>query len=306
MKKYYIFNEQALQKHPLITKLIKLKHIARALNRQDLTSIPAAFNYIIQNVENNVEVSHYIYSEDEIRSKPSKKNVKLWHFPVESKNSPFVVVCPGGAYMECVTIHEGYPIAQKINELGYSAFVLKYRVGDDSKNFCQMDDLANTIRYILKNANSFNVDPSDYAVLGFSAGGHLTGSYGTKHLGYRKYNIPPPSALILCYAALSMELLQHKKMKKTLLGECPSQEIIDTFSVEKNVDSKFPHTFIWQCKADKDVVVDQTLRMKNSLDAESVENETLLFEGGKHGIGLGIGTNAESWLEKAIKFWQKK
>ena len=38
-----------------------------------------------------------------------------------------VVICPGGAYM-MKAYHEGEPIAQWLNSIGVSAFVLNYRV----------------------------------------------------------------------------------------------------------------------------------------------------------------------------------
>ena len=38
-----------------------------------------------------------------------------------------VIVCPGGAYVMKAD-HEGAPIAQRMNELGFHAFVLDYRV----------------------------------------------------------------------------------------------------------------------------------------------------------------------------------
>src|SRR4051812_25041541 len=40
-----------------------------------------------------------------------------------------VVVCPGGGYRGLATDHEGRQIADWLNSLGISAFVLKYRLG---------------------------------------------------------------------------------------------------------------------------------------------------------------------------------
>lgn len=40
---------------------------------------------------------------------------------------------------------------------------------------------------------------------------------------------------------------------------------------------------------------------QNGTDAE-IE----IFEGLPHGFGLGLGTNAEGWLDSAVKFWERQ
>ena len=140
--------------------------------------------------------------------------------------------------------------------------------------------------------------------MGFSAGGHLAAVYGTQQLGFRKYGIEPPSALLLSYPAVSMHLLTHKKMKELLMGKNSSEELVDSYSIEKNVDPQYPPTFIWQSEGDRVVIVEHSKLLINSLNSSDVQSKLQTYSGGKHGLGLGIGTNAEGWLVKAIEFWK--
>ena len=55
----------------------------------------------------------------------------LQKFPVvKSPKGKVVIVCPGGGYQILAVNHEGTEIAQWLNALGYTAYVLRYRVPD--------------------------------------------------------------------------------------------------------------------------------------------------------------------------------
>lgn len=74
-----------------------------------------------------------------------------------------MIVCPGGGYAHCVTGEEGYPIAAKLNEMGYTAFVLEYRTGFHCSAYAPMEDLAQAVRYIEEHQEELNVRPENYA-----------------------------------------------------------------------------------------------------------------------------------------------
>lgn len=45
----------------------------------------------------------------------------------DGKKHPFAIVCLGGGYSMVCSFLEGVPYANRLNERGYSAFVLHYR-----------------------------------------------------------------------------------------------------------------------------------------------------------------------------------
>ena len=86
-----------------------------------------------------------------------------------------IIICPGGSYSRCCYKHEGIEVAQWLNSIGVTAFVLKYRVPRRTKrvHWEPMQDLQRSIRLVRTNAKKWNIDPERVGVLGFSAGGHL-------------------------------------------------------------------------------------------------------------------------------------
>lgn len=60
-------------------------------------------------------------------------------FPAKgNSNGIGVVVCPGGGYSILAINLEGYEIASWLNKLGYTAFVLQYRVPKKKQVPCRM------------------------------------------------------------------------------------------------------------------------------------------------------------------------
>jgi hypothetical protein len=51
---------------------------------------------------------------------------------VDIANGTAVIICPGGGYTKISYGHEGIDVAKKFNEIGVAAFVLKYRLPDDT------------------------------------------------------------------------------------------------------------------------------------------------------------------------------
>ena len=110
-----------------------------------------------------------LYTMDEISQKKSLGEVRLSIFPNDTgERRKYVIVCPGGGYAHCVTGQEGYPIAAKLNEMGYTAFVLEYRTGFHCGSYTPMQDLARAVKSIEEHHEELNVDPEDYADSGLS------------------------------------------------------------------------------------------------------------------------------------------
>ena len=84
-----------------------------------------------------------LYSEEECAEDEARKGVSLVWFPSadpEADNRPFILVVPGGGFVNVWNLTEGWPIAEQFNRCGYHAFILTYQVdGEDSllkKNLC--------------------------------------------------------------------------------------------------------------------------------------------------------------------------
>lgn len=248
-----------------------------------------------------------VWSDEEIATDKSRVETKLIAFPLPKK-SKFVLICPGGAYLSVASIVEGFPVAKRLNELGYSAFVLKYRCGKHALAPNPMDDLAAALRFILARADQFNIDPEQYTIMGFSAGGHLAASFGTESLGYAHYRLPKPAAMVLAYPVVTMGEKTHADSRKNLFGSKNTQNslLIKKWSVEQQLTENYPPTFVWQCDHDNTVPVENSFMLAERLRAKGVTVHYETFPSNAHGWGSAEGTLAEGWIERAADFMKKQ
>lgn len=98
--------------------------------------------------------------------------------PKEKANGTAVVIAPGGAHRYLVVDLEGEFVAQKLNELGVAAFVLRSRLARAEGSTYSVEreslaDLRQAIRVVRDRASEWQVDPARVGVMGFSAGGQL-------------------------------------------------------------------------------------------------------------------------------------
>lgn len=97
--------------------------------------------------------------------------------PKEKANGTSVIIYPGGGYYILAWDLEGTEVAQWLNSIGISAYILKYRVPrrDDEKPwFHALQDAQRSISIVRSRASESNDhNPNRIGVLGFSAGGNL-------------------------------------------------------------------------------------------------------------------------------------
>lgn len=84
----------------------------------------------------------------------------------EQDNGQAIIVCPGGAYQILAYEKEGQEVAQWLARLGYTAYVLAYRVPDNREGALQ--DAFRAIR------QARAMGASRVGIIGFSAGGSLS------------------------------------------------------------------------------------------------------------------------------------
>ena len=222
----------------------------------------------------------------------------------DGKKHPFALVCPGGGYAMVCSFIEGKPIAKLLNEKGISVFILYYRVKKKALYPAPMDDLARAVKEIHDRAAEYNVDTTNYSIWGGSAGGHLTASFGTDNMGYQKYHLPKPGALVLSYPVISMsKKLTHMGSHDCLLGKDADEKKEWFASVEQHVTADYPPTYIWCGDADDVVSPENTKYMVKALKETGIPVEYDIFPGVGHGIGPGTGTSAQGWVDKAVEFW---
>lgn len=230
---------------------------------------------------------------------------QLDEYPLlDGEKHPFAMICPGGGYAIISNAMEGAPIAKKLNERGYAAFVLRYRCRQQAHFPAPMDDLARALRDVLSRQQELGIKAEHYSVWGASAGGHLAATFGTCSMGWEHYHLPRPEALILSYPVITMGKEGHAETRKNLLGTNPDQAMIEQTSVEKQITKAYPATFIWYGKADTEVSPKNSLLLKAELDKKNIANRLIAYDHVGHGVGLGENTECARWFDEAVQFWK--
>ena len=222
-----------------------------------------------------------------------------------------VVICPGGGYSVVVYNGEGVGTAKEFAKDGVAAFVLKYRLPDDAimidKKIGPLQDAQQAIKIVRDNASKWGIDVNKVGIMGFSAGGHLASTEATHYkkavIENNSNTILRPDFQILVYPVISMkEGLTHADSRKKLLGENPSQETVDEFSNELQVDANTPPAYITQAADDKVVDVDNSIDYFEALRHHNVPVEMHIYPKGNHGFVLRQPTS--EWVGMILK-WMK-
>lgn len=228
----------------------------------------------------------------------------LTSYPVgDGKAHGAVIVCPGGGYLGKAE-HEGGPVALRMNEFGYHAFVLDYRVAP-YRHPAPLLDVQRAIRYVRFHAQELGVKPDKIAVLGFSAGGHLVCTAATLWEDGNPNAEEPvdrvssrPDVFIPCYPVASLTHFWHEGSAENLLGEkAHDLKLRRLLTAEYQVNEKTPPAFIWHTAEDGAVPVENSLRLAKALAAHNVPVSMHIFPYGPHGVGLGNADSplAEQW-----------
>ena len=220
-----------------------------------------------------------------------------------------VLVLPGGGYGN-LAAHEGDPVAMWLASLGVHAFVLKYRLGPRYRHPAPLFDAQRAVRIVRSRADEFGIDPKRIGMLGFSAGGHLTALASTMFdAGNSKHDDPiervssRPDRAVLLYPVILMTQHTHGGSRKNLLGENPSQMQLRELSMDSQVTSLTPPTFLFHTVDDPSVPVENSLAYGVALRRCAVPFEMHLFEHGRHGVGMATDDAVLGIWPKLLEFW---
>lgn len=205
-------------------------------------------------------------------------------------NKAAVIICPGGAYRILAYDKEGTEIAVWLNKLGYSAFVLQYRIPDKKDGALQ--DAQRALRLVRKNAAKWGIDPERIGIMGFSAGGSLSARSSTL-FNKKSYSPVDESDSLSCRPSFAMLIYP------AYLDLGPNK----TLTPELELTKSTPPIFIFQTADDP--YGNSALVMAGALRDAKLSVELHLFPTGGHGYGLRPEKRAaiawpilaEKWLQ---------
>lgn len=218
-------------------------------------------------------------------------------FQPQHPNGQAVIIFPGGGYSGIAGDHEGRQVARVLNESGITAVVVKYRMPDgrssSQPSLAPLQDAQQAIRQVRRNAAAWKINPRQIGIMGFSAGGHLAATAAT-HFKFKADGANSdttsvrPDFVVLIYPVVSFTAgLVHAGSRDNLLGKkMPFKGAKDFFSLEKQVRSDCPPTFLVHAQDDGAVPVGNSLAYYEACVRAGVSAEMHLYPEGGHGFGM--------------------
>jgi acetyl esterase/lipase len=231
-------------------------------------------------------------------------------FRPATPNGRAVLVIPGGAYQFVSVLNEGVELAPRLNALGFTVFVLTYRLpgeGWADRSRVPLQDAQRAMRVIRSRAGEYGIDPATVSVIGFSAGGHLAAMLATRHAEATYAAVDAadrldarPLAVALVYPVATMrQPWTHGLSRELLLGGNPSDALVAANSAESLVSPATPPLFIVHALDDEAVPAQNSIGLAEALRAAQRPFEIHLLQEGGHAFGIGRpGTPSAYWVDQ--------
>jgi acetyl esterase/lipase len=225
-----------------------------------------------------------------------------------------VIVAPGGGYVLLAINHEGRQVANWLNSLGVTAFVLKYRLGPKYHHPVELGDAQRAVRLVRFRAKEFGIRPDRIGMMGFSAGGHLASTVGT-HFDTGNPAVPDPidrvscrpDFLILAYPVISfIAPYSQSKSAEHLLGKNPDPKLLEELSNDLHVTPETPPSFLFSTSTDKVVSPQNSVAFYLALHKAGVPAEIHIFEKGPHGVGLDLADPVLGQWPTLLANWMRE
>ena len=212
-------------------------------------------------------------------------------FPSSQENKgSAVVICPGGGYERLAYIAGGTQLAKWFNTFGVTAFVLIYRLPNSpdlvQREIGPLQDAQRALKYVRARAAEWKIQPDRIGVMGTSAGGHLAALVSVREddvsaIGdsLDKYSFNP-NFTILISPVITMGLNAHAGSRRNLLGDQPSSDMIEKYSLELQVTPRTPPAFLVHAFNDKSVHPGNSVKFYEALLSKGVVTSFHVFPQG--------------------------
>lgn len=202
-----------------------------------------------------------------------------------------VLICPGGAFQFRSDQPEGIDVAEALSARGYQSFVVDYRL----RPYTQQEgalDLARAVRFVRAHAQDYGFDPKDIAVMGFSAGGILSGEMLLNFDG----NVLPTD-LDPDYQLDELDEVSADAAACGMIYSFYGRLSVGTTDVELLRSGDLPPTFY--CYGTRDPFYEQFLANADAAEEAGVSVERLQLDEMPHGFGAEGGwiPAYDAWLE---------
>lgn len=291
---------------PLLSGSRDYATLEKVVGKESAESCAEGLNYLAQVYRDGTQITCPLYSQDEIAADPSRAHVEMYYCPAEQPGAKFAIVLSGNAVIYSGELRGGVSTAWELHQQGYAVFSLRYSMGWEAGNDAPLEDLARAVRFVVDNAETFGVSTEDYALLGYSSGGQIAGVFGNQDAGWGRYGVPKPGVLILAYPI--NDFAKVKVIYRLLMDPMTREKRYYSCRVSDLIGPDYPAVFLWFGRNDKTLqgfdFDKQDLAIAKALEEQGVPHQIEIYDDAKHGVGVGVGTDAEGWVGRAAEFWR--
>lgn len=194
-----------------------------------------------------------------------------------------VIIAPGGAFVALAIEHEGYKVARWLQEKGFAAFVLKYRVvekrGEGIPAGMNMDEVGKygiadgiqALRVVRQHASAWGIGQDRIGFVGFSAG-----------------------AMVASGTLLNPDVAARPNFAAMIYG--------GPFGVMPSIPAKLPPMFLAWAQDDA-VALAAIVKFHDALKTAGQKPEVHIYSAGGHGFGMRKqGTSSDHWIDD-LYYW---
>jgi acetyl esterase/lipase len=238
------------------------------------------------------------------------------YLPANAKGKlPLVIFIHGGGWLSNDKYADMGYMKKTVAEITSSGFALAsidYRFSTQAVFPAQMQDCNRAISFLYDNAEKYGFDKERFAVMGFSAGGHLASMVGlSKNNNIDSFFMPSTSksfhfkAVVDFYGPSELQLFPGSNDKKSpealLIGAAPLNrpDLAKAASPVTYVDKNDPPVMIIHGEKDELVSPNQSRLLSSWLSVNGVQNELIIVKDAPH---FGVMFDSDDVRNSVINF----
>ena len=242
------------------------------------------------------------------------------YLPANSKGKiPLVIFIHGGGWLSNDKYADIGYMKKKVAEIIASGFALAsidYRFSTQAVFPAQIQDCNRAVSFLYDNADKYGLDKTRFAIMGFSAGGHLASLLGlAKNNNVKNFFLPGTSqqfnfkGVVDFYGPAELILFPGaddvKSPEAILIGAAPlaRPDLAKAASPVTYVDKNDPPFLIIHGEKDELVSTKQSRLLSAWLSTAGVQNELIIVKDAPH---FGVMFDTDEIRNKVMDFLKKR
>ena len=213
--------------------------------------------------------------------------------PLEKRNGTAVVICPGGGFNILAWNKEGLEVAEWLNSVGVTAFVLKYRTPTSKREspwLAPAQDAQRAVRVVRSRAAEWGLNSNRIGLLGFSAGGSAAANAAIKSESKLYDSVDAvddascrPDFVVLIYPAYLVDAQGQLKPDLLVTKQTPPMFLAHAFN--------------------DGITCENSVQLFLALKKAGVASDLHIYSTGGHGFGLRASEHVIATWPKRCEDW---